>query len=83
MLAQNSDPSDVITGRLLRETMGASTPAKVAGMAQSLITLRGQFDTGVAVQIATISFRIQTDVTTIREPCLVVLRLLRLCYQII
>ncbi|KZP15713.1 hypothetical protein FIBSPDRAFT_76510 [Athelia psychrophila] len=52
-------------GRLLRETMGASTPAKVAGMAQSLITLRGQFDTGVAVQIATISFRIQTDVTTL------------------
>ncbi|KZP27134.1 hypothetical protein FIBSPDRAFT_319864, partial [Athelia psychrophila] len=54
-------------GRLLRETMGASTPAKVAGMAQSLITLRGQFDTGVAVQIATISFRIQIDVTTLLE----------------
>ncbi|KZP26887.1 hypothetical protein FIBSPDRAFT_928332 [Athelia psychrophila] len=54
-------------GRLLRETMGASTPAKVAGMAQNLITLRGQFDTGVAVQIATISFRIQTDVTTLLE----------------
>ncbi|KZP11332.1 hypothetical protein FIBSPDRAFT_988084 [Athelia psychrophila] len=54
-------------GRLLRETMGASTPAKVAGMAQNLITLRGQFDTGVAVQIATISFRIQTDVTTVLE----------------
>ncbi|KZP11379.1 hypothetical protein FIBSPDRAFT_962364 [Athelia psychrophila] len=52
-------------GRLLRETMGASTPAKVAGMAQNLITLRSQFDTGVTVQIATISFRIQTDVTTI------------------
>ncbi|KZP11375.1 hypothetical protein FIBSPDRAFT_937586 [Athelia psychrophila] len=52
-------------GRLLRETMGASTPAKVAGMAQTLITLRGQFDTGVAVQIATISFRIQTDVTNL------------------
>ncbi|KZP27218.1 hypothetical protein FIBSPDRAFT_948837 [Athelia psychrophila] len=52
-------------GRLLRETMGASTPAKVAGMAQNLINLRGQFDTGVAVQIATISFRIQTDVTTL------------------
>ncbi|KZP27208.1 hypothetical protein FIBSPDRAFT_321286 [Athelia psychrophila] len=54
-------------GRLLRETMGASTPAKVAGMAQNLINLRGQFDTGVAVQIATISFRIQTDVTTVLE----------------
>ncbi|KZP11346.1 hypothetical protein FIBSPDRAFT_837654 [Athelia psychrophila] len=54
-------------GRLLRETIGASTPAKVAGMAQSLITLRGQFDTGVAVQIATISFRTQTDVTTLLE----------------
>ncbi|KZP27192.1 hypothetical protein FIBSPDRAFT_1001759 [Athelia psychrophila] len=54
-------------GRLLRETMGASTPAKVAAMAQNLITLRSQFDTGVVVQIATISFRIQTDVTTLLE----------------
>ncbi|KZP06550.1 hypothetical protein FIBSPDRAFT_939960 [Athelia psychrophila] len=52
-------------GRLLRETMGASTAVTVAGMAQSLITLRGQFDTGLSVQIAIVCFRIQTDVNTI------------------
>ncbi|KZP04596.1 hypothetical protein FIBSPDRAFT_1054584 [Athelia psychrophila] len=52
-------------GRLLKETMGASTPAKVAAMAQSLLTLRGQFDTGVSVQNAIVCFRIQTDVTTL------------------
>ncbi|KZP09702.1 hypothetical protein FIBSPDRAFT_231509, partial [Athelia psychrophila] len=52
-------------GRLLRETMGASTAVTVAGMAQSLITLRGQFDTSLSVQIAIVCFRIQTDVTTI------------------
>ncbi|KZP22903.1 hypothetical protein FIBSPDRAFT_1043265 [Athelia psychrophila] len=54
-------------GRLLRETMGASTPDRVAEMAQILIALRSQFDTGVAVQIATVSFRIQTDVITLLE----------------
>ncbi|KZP15684.1 hypothetical protein FIBSPDRAFT_977365 [Athelia psychrophila] len=52
-------------GRLLRETMGASTPAKVAGMAQNLISLRQQFDTGVAIQTATITFRTHKDVTDI------------------
>ncbi|KZP27146.1 hypothetical protein FIBSPDRAFT_320119, partial [Athelia psychrophila] len=45
--------------------MGASTAVTVAGMAQSLITLRGQFDTSLSVQIAIVCFRIQTDVTTI------------------
>ena len=58
---------DLITGRLLRETMGASTSAKVAGMVQSFNNLRGEFDTGVAVQTAVLSFRIQEDVTTLRE----------------
>lgn len=72
MLARNLNPFDVITGRLLRETMGASTPAKVAGMAQNLIILRCQFDTGVAVQTAVVCFRIQTDVATLREPCFLV-----------
>ncbi|KZP11370.1 hypothetical protein FIBSPDRAFT_962358 [Athelia psychrophila] len=52
-------------GRCLRETMGASTPDKVAAMAQNLTTLRGQFDTGVAINTAVICFRIQTDVTTL------------------
>ncbi|KAF7967570.1 hypothetical protein HWV62_33771 [Athelia sp. TMB] len=52
-------------GRVLKETMGASTPAKVAEMVQSLIRLRDQFDRGVTVQIATVSFRIQEDVTTL------------------
>ena len=47
--------------------MGASTPAKVAGMAQNLVALRGQFDTGVAVQTAIFCFRIQEDVSAIRE----------------
>ncbi|KZP11388.1 hypothetical protein FIBSPDRAFT_1050827 [Athelia psychrophila] len=54
-------------GRCLRETMGASTPDKVAAMAQNLTTLRGQFDTGVAVNTAVVCFRIQTDVTTLVE----------------
>ncbi|KZP23201.1 hypothetical protein FIBSPDRAFT_1043120 [Athelia psychrophila] len=54
-------------GRLLRETMGASTPAKVAAMAQCLTTLHGQFDTGVAVHTAVVCFRIQTDVTALWE----------------
>ncbi|KZP27158.1 hypothetical protein FIBSPDRAFT_948802 [Athelia psychrophila] len=53
------------SGRLLRETMGTSTAVTVAGMAQSLITLRAQFDTGLSVQIAIVCFRIQTDVNTI------------------
>ncbi|KZP26893.1 hypothetical protein FIBSPDRAFT_948873 [Athelia psychrophila] len=52
-------------GRCLRETMGASTPDKVAAMAQNLTTLRGQFDTGVAINTAVVCFRIQTDVTTL------------------
>ncbi|KZP23176.1 hypothetical protein FIBSPDRAFT_930707 [Athelia psychrophila] len=52
-------------GRCLRENMGASTPDKVAAMAQNLITLRGQFDTGVAINTAVVCFRIQTDVTTL------------------
>ncbi|KAF7987072.1 hypothetical protein HWV62_227 [Athelia sp. TMB] len=52
-------------GRILRETMGASTPAKVAGMAQNLVDLHGQFDTGVAVQTAIFCFRIQQDVTAL------------------
>ncbi|KZP27242.1 hypothetical protein FIBSPDRAFT_948851 [Athelia psychrophila] len=54
-------------GRLLRETMGASTPAKVAEMAQSLTTLHDQFNTGVVVHIAVVCFRIQTDVATLVE----------------
>ncbi|KAF7987073.1 hypothetical protein HWV62_229 [Athelia sp. TMB] len=54
-------------GRILRETMGASTSAKVTGMAQNLITLRSQFDTGIAVQTVIFCFRIQEDVTAIRE----------------
>ncbi|KZP27163.1 hypothetical protein FIBSPDRAFT_886754 [Athelia psychrophila] len=54
-------------GRLLRETMGASTPAKVAEMAQSLTTLHDQFNTGVVVHIAVVCFRIQTDVATLAE----------------
>ncbi|KZP27246.1 hypothetical protein FIBSPDRAFT_1040380 [Athelia psychrophila] len=52
-------------GRCLRETMGASTPDKVAAMAHNLTTLRGQFDTGVAINTAVVCFRIQTDVRTI------------------
>ncbi|KAF7980616.1 hypothetical protein HWV62_37400 [Athelia sp. TMB] len=52
-------------GRILRETMGASTSAKVTGMAQNLITLRSQFDTGIAVQTIIFCFRIQEDVTAI------------------
>ncbi|KAF7987070.1 hypothetical protein HWV62_223 [Athelia sp. TMB] len=52
-------------GRILRETMGASTPAKIAGMAQNLVALRAQFDTGVAVQTAIFCFRIQKDVTAL------------------
>ncbi|KZP27225.1 WD40 repeat-like protein [Athelia psychrophila] len=52
-------------GRCLRENMGASTPDKVAAMAQNLTTLRGQFDTGVAIHTAVVCFRIQTDVTTL------------------
>ncbi|KZP05485.1 hypothetical protein FIBSPDRAFT_1054057 [Athelia psychrophila] len=52
-------------GRCFRETMGASTPDKVAAMAQNLTTLRGQFDTGVAINTAVVCFRIQTDVTTL------------------
>ncbi|KZP15673.1 hypothetical protein FIBSPDRAFT_895527, partial [Athelia psychrophila] len=54
-------------GRLLRENMGASTPAKVAAMAKSLTTLHGQFDTGVTVHIAVVCFHIQTDVTALLE----------------
>ncbi|KZP27184.1 hypothetical protein FIBSPDRAFT_948818 [Athelia psychrophila] len=54
-------------GRLLRETMGASTPAKVAEMAQSLTTLHDQFNTGVVVHIAVVCFRIQTYVATLVE----------------
>ncbi|KZP09711.1 hypothetical protein FIBSPDRAFT_1051724 [Athelia psychrophila] len=54
-------------GRCLRETMGASTPDKVAAMAQNLTTLRGQFDTGIAINTAVVCFRIQTDVTTLVE----------------
>ncbi|KZP15702.1 hypothetical protein FIBSPDRAFT_1047933 [Athelia psychrophila] len=54
-------------GRLLRETLGASTPAKVAEMAQSLTTLHDQFNTGVVVHIAVVCFRIQTDVATLVE----------------
>ncbi|KZP06316.1 hypothetical protein FIBSPDRAFT_1002088 [Athelia psychrophila] len=54
-------------GRCLRETMGASTPDKVAEMAQNLTTLRGQFDTGIAINTAVVCFRIQTDVTTLVE----------------
>ncbi|KZP31356.1 hypothetical protein FIBSPDRAFT_974829 [Athelia psychrophila] len=51
--------------RILRETMGATTPAKVAGMARNLISLRQQFDTGVAIQTATITFRTHKDVTAL------------------
>ncbi|KZP15716.1 hypothetical protein FIBSPDRAFT_76617, partial [Athelia psychrophila] len=54
-------------GRLLRENMGASTPAKVAAMAKSLTTLHGQFDTSVTIHIAVVCFRIQTDVTALLE----------------
>ncbi|KZP11340.1 hypothetical protein FIBSPDRAFT_937570 [Athelia psychrophila] len=54
-------------GRLLRENMGASTPAKVAAMEKSLTTLHGQFDTGVTVHIAVVCFHIQTDVTALLE----------------
>ncbi|KZP01976.1 hypothetical protein FIBSPDRAFT_906278, partial [Athelia psychrophila] len=53
-------------GRLLRETIGASAPADFAAMTQSLITLRGQFDTGVAAQAAMMMVpRIQMDVATL------------------
>ncbi|KAF7980607.1 hypothetical protein HWV62_37382 [Athelia sp. TMB] len=52
-------------GRVLREKLGASTPAKVARMSKSLTALRSQFDTGVAVQIAMVSFRMHEDVTTL------------------
>ncbi|KZP05496.1 hypothetical protein FIBSPDRAFT_805718 [Athelia psychrophila] len=54
-------------GRCLRETMGASTPDKIAAMAQNLATLRGQFDTGIAINTAVVCFRIQTDVTKLVE----------------
>ncbi|KZP03316.1 hypothetical protein FIBSPDRAFT_1055355, partial [Athelia psychrophila] len=54
-------------GRLLRENMGASTPAKVAAMAMSLTTLHGQFDTSVTIHIAVVCFRIQIDVTALLE----------------
>ncbi|KZP09559.1 hypothetical protein FIBSPDRAFT_1051773 [Athelia psychrophila] len=53
-------------GRLLRENMGASTPANVTRLAQSLITLRSHFDTCMLVQIATVSFRTQTVVDIIQ-----------------
>lgn len=47
--------------------MGASTPTKIARMSQNLVNLRGEFDTGVAVQTAVVSFRIREDVTTLCE----------------
>ncbi|KAF7985610.1 hypothetical protein HWV62_3923 [Athelia sp. TMB] len=53
------------TGRVLRETMGASTPAKVAAMAANLIKLQDRFNTGVTLQIAMVSFRMHEDVTAI------------------
>ncbi|KAF7987068.1 hypothetical protein HWV62_219 [Athelia sp. TMB] len=52
-------------GRVLREAMGASTPAKVASMADSLTNLRAEFDTGVAIQIATVAFRTHEVVITL------------------
>ncbi|KZP23212.1 hypothetical protein FIBSPDRAFT_952272 [Athelia psychrophila] len=54
-------------GRRLRETMGASTPAKVAAMARSLTYLHNQFNTNVTVHVAVVCFRIQTDVATLVE----------------
>ena len=65
---------EIITGRVLREKLGASTPAKVARMSKSLTALRSQFDTGVAVQIAMVSFRMHEDVTTLRESSVFFLR---------
>ena len=56
-----------IIGRVLKEAMGASTPAKVARMMDSLTTLNDQFNTGVTIQIATVSFRIQEDVAILRK----------------
>ena len=47
--------------------MGASTPAKVASMVDSLTNLRAEFDTGVAIQIATVAFRTHEVVITLRE----------------
>ena len=57
----------MIPGRVLKEVMGASTPAKVSRMVDSLTTLHGQFNTGITVQIATVSFRVQEDVAILRE----------------
>ena len=58
---------EIITGRVLRETMGASTPVKVAAMATNLIKLQDRFNASVTLQIAVVSFRMHEDVTAIRE----------------
>ncbi|KAF7987071.1 hypothetical protein HWV62_225 [Athelia sp. TMB] len=54
-------------GRVLKEVMGASTPARVAKMADSFTSLHKQFNTIVTIQIATVSFRVQEDVAVLLE----------------
>lgn len=54
-------------GRILRDILRDDTAAKIKQLSQGLRDLRADFDTGVVIHTATVSFRMHEGVSILGE----------------
>jgi hypothetical protein len=55
----------LISGRILRNTLLENTSGKIKDLSNGLLNLRANFDTGIAIHTATISFRFQQGMSVL------------------